>query len=140
MRKCKFHFHSCIGNFPGSHGRSLRPRGSRRAEIVAILLVSSWARLDVQGMAQGYPEAVWICGSYVLLRKDECTLPLVPVGVLWLTSFHVSRLLQGSMLGSSSSNLHVRNSQFTYQNLVLQTLGCDFFLLFSQTFILIWLS
>lgn len=80
---------------------------------MAKLSVSSWARLDVQGMAQGYAEAAWLCGSYVLLREDECTLPLVLVGVLWLTSFHVSRLLQGSMLGSSSSNLHVQNSQFT---------------------------
>lgn len=77
------------------------------------VLVGSRARLDIQGTAQGYTEADWLCGSYVLQREGEYTLPLVPVGALWLTNFHVSRLLQASMLGSSSSNLHVQNSQFT---------------------------
>lgn len=108
---------------------------------MAMLLVSSWTRPDVQGMAQGYPEAVWLCGSYVLLREDECTLPLVPVGVLWLASFHVSRLLQGSMLGSSSSNLHVRNSQFTrHQHLPELSLTNTWMSFFSFVFPNIYLN
>lgn len=97
-----------------------------------IVLVSSRARLGIQGTAHGYIEAVWLCGSYVLQREDVYIISLVPVGVLWLTSSHVSRSSQASMLGSSSLNLHIQNIQFTRHHhlpelSVLQTLGCVLF-------------